>query len=157
MTTPSSFACFIMFCSDALNNGSLLWVYMNMLSTGPVWLFVALGTTAALLPDLLIGVWEAYSAGDGVLVNQVSFHDFILLYLLLLFVHLSRLITFHQIIRANRWTSVTHWFARISCYIPNLLMHISAGLLARCSRKESIEPCRYCLNRALADCKWTRS
>ena len=75
---------------------------MNMLSTGPVWLFVALGTTAALLPDLLIGVWEAYSAGDGVLVNQVSFHDFILLYLLLLFVHLSRLITFHQIIRANR-------------------------------------------------------
>lgn len=44
---------------------------MNMLSTGPVWLFVILGIIAALLPDVLIGVWEAYAAGDGVLVNQV--------------------------------------------------------------------------------------
>lgn len=44
---------------------------MNMLSTGPVWLFIALGVVVALLPDILIGVWEAYSAGEGVLVNQV--------------------------------------------------------------------------------------
>lgn len=48
------------------------WVYMNMLSTGPVWLFSFLGVVSALLPDLLIGVWEAYAAGQGVLVNQVG-------------------------------------------------------------------------------------
>lgn len=47
------------------------WVYMNMLSTGPVWLFMALSIVAALLPDILIGVWETYGAGDGVLVNHV--------------------------------------------------------------------------------------
>ncbi len=48
------------------------WVYMNMLSTGPVWLFIIFGTVVSLLPDLLIGVWETYAAGDGVLVNQVT-------------------------------------------------------------------------------------
>ena len=47
------------------------WVYMNLLSTGPVWLFMALAIVAALLPDILIGVWETYGAGDGVLVNHV--------------------------------------------------------------------------------------
>lgn len=45
---------------------------MNMLSTGPVWLFIVLGVVAALLPDAIIGVWEAYAAGEGVLVNQVK-------------------------------------------------------------------------------------
>lgn len=59
--------------SDALNNGPVKWVYMNMLSTGPVWLFIFLGVVTALLPDLLVGVWEAYAAGEGVLVNQVMF------------------------------------------------------------------------------------
>ncbi len=49
----------------------MLWVYMNLLSTGRFWLWSALSAVAALLPDLLIGVWEAYSAGDGVLVNLV--------------------------------------------------------------------------------------
>lgn len=43
-----------------------------MLSTGPVWLFIFLGVVSALLPDILIGVWEAYAAGEGVLVNQVK-------------------------------------------------------------------------------------
>ena len=55
-----------------MNNGPLKWVYMNMLSTGPVWLLVVLVVVAALIPDVLIGIWEAYSAGDGVLVNQVK-------------------------------------------------------------------------------------
>lgn len=54
-----------------MNNGPLKWVYMNMLSTGPVWLIVFLIVVTALLPDVLIGIWEAYSAGDGVLVNLV--------------------------------------------------------------------------------------
>jgi phospholipid-translocating ATPase len=45
---------------------------MNLLSTGPVWLFIVFGVVVALLPDTLIGVWEAYSAGEGVLVNQVK-------------------------------------------------------------------------------------
>ena len=58
--------------SDALNNAPLKWVYMNLLSTGPVWLFIVFGVVVALLPDILIGVWEAYSAGEGVLVNQVK-------------------------------------------------------------------------------------
>ena len=48
------------------------WVYMNMLSTGPVWLFIIFGIVISLLPDLLFGVWETYGAGDGVLVNQVT-------------------------------------------------------------------------------------
>ena len=61
-----------MISSDALNNGPLQWVYMNMLSTGPVWLFIILGVVAALLPDVIVGVWEAYAAGEGVLVNQVK-------------------------------------------------------------------------------------
>lgn len=47
---------------------------MNLLSTGPVWLFIVFGVVVALLPDILIGVWEAYSAGEGVLVNQVKPH-----------------------------------------------------------------------------------
>lgn len=57
--------------SDAVGNGPMQWVYMNMLSTGPVWLFMAVAIVASLVPDLLIGVWETYGAGDGVLVNQV--------------------------------------------------------------------------------------
>lgn len=61
---------YCLFSVDALNNGPLKWVYMNMLSTGPVWLFIVFGVVVALLPDILIGVWEAYSAGEGVLVNQ---------------------------------------------------------------------------------------
>lgn len=56
-----------------MNNGPLKWVYMNMLSSVPVWLFIVLIVVTALLPDLLIGVWEAYTAGGGVLVNQVTF------------------------------------------------------------------------------------
>jgi hypothetical protein len=50
---------------------------MNMLSTGPIWLFVVFGIVVALVPDLLIGVWEAYSAGEGVLVNQVTHSRYI--------------------------------------------------------------------------------
>lgn len=50
-----------------------------MLSTGPVWLFIVFGVVVALLPDILIGVWEAYSAGEGVLVNQVKLIVFRLL------------------------------------------------------------------------------
>ena len=50
---------------------------MNMLSTGPIWLFVVFGIVVALVPDLLIGVWEAYSAGEGVLVNQVTYSRYI--------------------------------------------------------------------------------
>lgn len=56
-----------------MNNGPLKWIYMNMLSAAPVWLFVSLIVVTALLPDLLVGIWEAYTAGDGVLVNQVKF------------------------------------------------------------------------------------
>jgi phospholipid-translocating ATPase len=72
--------------SDALNNAPLKWVYMNMLSTGPAWLFIVLGVVIALLPDILIGVWEAYSAGEGVLVNQVKPIIFFFSHLLFVYV-----------------------------------------------------------------------
>lgn len=53
-------------------NQQLLGVYATLLSTGPSWLFTFFAIWAALLPDILVGMWEAYSAGDGVLVNKVG-------------------------------------------------------------------------------------
>lgn len=63
--------------SDALGNVPMQFVYMNLLSTGPVWLFMPLVLVTALLPDILVGVWETYETADGVLVSKVSFGFFL--------------------------------------------------------------------------------
>ena len=49
----------------------MLFVYVTLLSTGPAWLFTFFSIWASLVPDILVAVWETYSAGDGVLVNKV--------------------------------------------------------------------------------------
>ena len=49
----------------------MLWVYMNILSTGPVLLCSVFCVVVSLVPDFLIGLWEAYSAGYKVHVRQV--------------------------------------------------------------------------------------
>ena len=51
----------------------MLYVYATVLSTGPAWLFTFFAIWAALLPDILVAMWEAYTVGDGVLANKVSF------------------------------------------------------------------------------------
>ncbi len=54
----------------------MLFVYVTLLSTGPAWLFTFFAIWASLVPDILVAVWEAYSAGDGVLVNKVRIFNY---------------------------------------------------------------------------------
>lgn len=47
-------------------------IYATLLSTGSAWLFLLVTIWIALLPDILCGMWDAYSAGGGVLANKVK-------------------------------------------------------------------------------------
>lgn len=49
----------------------MLFVYVTVLSTGSAWLFTLFAIVTALLPDMLVAMWESYSVGGGVLVNKV--------------------------------------------------------------------------------------
>lgn len=46
-------------------------VYATLLSTGSSWLFLFVVIWISLLPDILCGMWDAYSAGGGFLANKV--------------------------------------------------------------------------------------
>jgi len=63
----------------------MLYVYVTLLSSGPSWLFTLFAIGTALLPDVLVAIWETYSVGGGVLVNKVRFgsnvyHDFSIIF-----------------------------------------------------------------------------
>jgi hypothetical protein len=53
----------------------MLFVYVTLLSCGPSWLFTLFAVGTALLPDVLVAIWETYSVGGGVLVNKVRFRS----------------------------------------------------------------------------------
>ena len=52
-------------------NDVMVWIYMVQASSGPGWLLLLLMTIICLLPDMLIGMWECYSLGHGVVVKLV--------------------------------------------------------------------------------------
>lgn len=56
----------------------MLFVYVTLLSSGPSWLFTLFAVGTALLPDVLVAIWETYSVGGGVLVNKVRFRSNVL-------------------------------------------------------------------------------
>ncbi|XP_046454878.1 phospholipid-transporting ATPase IF-like [Daphnia pulex] len=55
---------------ESLENEHMLFVYVTLLSSGPSWLFTLFAVGTALLPDILVAIWETYSVGGGVLVNK---------------------------------------------------------------------------------------
>jgi len=57
------------FYSDLLMNDVMVWIYMVQASSGPGWLLLLLMTIICFLPDMLIGMWECYSLGHGVVVK----------------------------------------------------------------------------------------
>ena len=57
---------------DILMNDVMVWIYMVQASSGSGWLLLLLMTVICLLPDMLLGMWECYNLGKGVVVNMVT-------------------------------------------------------------------------------------
>jgi len=63
-------ALYCAFYSDILMNDVMVWIYMVQASSGSGWLLLLLMTVICLLPDMLLGMWECYNLGKGVVVNM---------------------------------------------------------------------------------------